>query len=261
MEGYLCNRGYCDQLRPSIHLLIHLSIHSSIPPSTTHPSSIYWFIHRSLIHPSIDPSINHPSIYSTTTHPSIIHPFTHSSSIHSPIHHPPTDIHDTFPGALISSHQHLHQILFLVGHTENTSLRIHPSQIPVGVFTPAGWPSSSAYVYEEEELQRKLSASCILDLILLICSSGVWCHLGVQTSLHHSRQLNQSIWQSSLSLFLCSWVRPPEILEPIKRRQQLIPSKSGPCSFIHLQTWEVSHSILKPLHSKLPQHNLELIAQ
>lgn len=202
--------------------------------SSGHPS-IYW---------SIPPSA---SIYSTT--------------IHSPIHHPPTDKHDTFPVALISSHQHLHQVLFLVGHTGNTSLRIHPSQIPVGVFTPAGWLSSSAYVYEGEKLQRKLSASCILDLILSICSSGVWCHLGVQTSLHHSRQLNQSIWQSSLSLFLRSWVRPPEILEPIKRRQQLIPSKSGPCSFIHLQTWKVSHSILKPLHSKLPQHNLELIAQ
>lgn len=240
----------------AIHPSTDPSIDPFIHPSINHPSLIHLLVHSSIPHPSI-----YLLIHLSIIHPSIQQPPIHPSSIHSPIHHPPTDKHDTFPGALISSHHHLHQVLFLVGHTRNTSLRIHPSQIPVGVFTPAGWPSSSAYVYEEEELQRKLSASCILDLILSICSSGVWCHLGVQTSLHHSRQLNQSIWQSSLSLFLRSWVRPPEILEPIKRRQQLIPSKSGPCSFIHLQTWKVSHSILKPLHSKLPQHNLELIAQ
>lgn len=115
MEGYLCNRGYCDQLRPSIHLLIHLSIHSSIPPSTTHPSSIYWFIHRSLIHPSIYWSIyqssihlfnNHPSIHHPSIHPFIIHPFTHPSSTHRHTWHfsrcpylqPPASASGSLPG-------------------------------------------------------------------------------------------------------------------------------------------------------------------
>lgn len=161
----------------------HPSIYWSIPPSAIHPSiywSIYWsihpslhqppiphpsigsFIHPSSIHLSIDPSINHPSIHSTTTHPSIYWSF-HPPLIH-PSTHPPTYIHDTFPGALISIHQHLHQVLFLVGHTWNASLRIHPSQIPVDVsllWCPAGWPSSSAYVYERVEPSEE-AHFCIL---------------------------------------------------------------------------------------------------
>lgn len=116
MEGYLCNRGYCDQLRPSIHLLIHLSIHSSIPPSLHQPPiphpSIGSFIDPSSIHLSIDPSINHPSIYSTTTHPSIIHPFTHPSSTHRQTWHfsrcpylqPPSSASGSLPGWSYKKH-------------------------------------------------------------------------------------------------------------------------------------------------------------
>lgn len=185
-----------------------------------------------------------PSIH-LLIHPSISihlfnnHPFTHPSSTHRQTWHfsrcpylqPPASASGSLPG---------------------WSYRKHVTQDP-------SQSDSCRCLY-----------SCWVTELLSLCLRGreaseeafcVSALCAVKTSLHHSRQLNQSIWQSSLSLFLRLWVRPPEILEPIKRRQQLIPSKSGPCSFIHLQTWKVSHSILKPLHSKLPQHNLELIAQ
>lgn len=92
-------------VKPSIHLFICSSIHSSIHPSTIHPcicstvqaSTIHPSTHHPSIHLFIHLSIHHPSvhmfIHPSTTHPSIdssVHPLVnssiYSSTPHSSIH-------------------------------------------------------------------------------------------------------------------------------------------------------------------------------
>ena len=112
-------RENLTSIHPSIHHLIHLSVHPSI---IRHPS----IIHQSNIHPSIYPSSICPSII----HPSCRHAFIHLSIIHLPSHpssHPSVhpSIHPFIHPSSINPSSIIHSSIHLSVHPS-----IHPSIHP-----------------------------------------------------------------------------------------------------------------------------------